>query len=162
MISKESPSGLVGTIALIVLLVIGYFLFREEEKKEPIMEIDNEMIWVLDNSIQTPNIPYIPHIQSLGFLVELEKYDWDVRIMRAILLAESSGNPNAVNKTDKHKTCNGSYGVLQIGCVHIGKHIEEKDLLDLEKNIEAGYKIWIEQGYGAWGAYKNKSYLKYL
>jgi hypothetical protein len=34
-------------------------------------------------------------------------YDWDARIARAICLAESGGNPEAVNWGDGHNTCRG-------------------------------------------------------
>lgn len=86
----------------------------------------------------------------------IEQYDWDSRLMMAIMQAESGCNPQAVNGSDNHGSCTGSFGLFQIGCIHAGKKLEPAS------NIAIAYRIYKSQGLGAWGAYTNNSYLKYL
>lgn len=77
----------------------------------------------------------------------------------AIAFAESHLNPRALNASDSHKGCNGSYGIFQIGCLH------EKDptiLYDVEYNIKRARELYDEQGWAPWGAYTDGSYKNYL
>jgi len=80
----------------------------------------------------------------------LSQYDWDVATMQRIMRAESGCNPTNHNWSDNHGSCLGSYGLLQIGCVH-GYSVEY--LSSAANNIEAAYKIWLSQGYTAWTTY---------
>lgn len=78
----------------------------------------------------------------------LSQYDWDVATMQRIMRAESGCNPTNHNWSDNHGSCLGSYGLLQIGCIH-GKSV---DYLSIpENNIQTAYIIYLRQGYGAWG-----------
>lgn len=80
-------------------------------------------------------------------------------LMAAIALAESSGNPNSVNRTD-----NGgrqtSWGLWQISN---GDHSEPapnwNDPLENAKLAVAKYK---SQGLGAWGTYTSGAYKQYM
>ena len=63
----------------------------------------------------------------------LGKYDWDVRIMKAIMQAESSCNENSTG--DSHNP---------------------------EVNIDCAYHVWKSQGYKAWSVYTNGRYLRFL
>lgn len=81
---------------------------------------------------------------------ELSKYDWDVGTMQRIMRAESGCNPTNHNHADNHRVCLGSYGLLQIGCVH-GYSIAH--LSNPANNIAAAYKIYQSQGYTAWTTY---------
>lgn len=81
---------------------------------------------------------------------ELSKYDWDVATMQRIMRAESGCNPTNHNHTDNHRVCLGSYGLLQIGCVH-GYSVAH--LSNPINNIAAAYKIYKSQGYTAWTTY---------
>lgn len=86
----------------------------------------------------------------------VEQYDWDSRLMMAIMQAESGCNPQSVNGLDNHGSCTGSFGLFQIGCIHAGEKLEPAS------NIAIAYRIYKSQGLRAWGAYTNGSYLKYL
>lgn len=55
--------------------------------------------------------------------------------------------------------CIGSYGVLQVGCIHYGKG---QDRNDLATNIKVAHAVWLKQGYTAWTEYKNGGYLEHL
>ena len=62
----------------------------------------------------TPQKPAVEAVRVGGcerFQPLLEKYDWDVRIMKAIMQAESSCNENATGDTNLTFTQNGrTYG----------------------------------------------------
>lgn len=82
-----------------------------------------------------------------------EKYDWAVETMLAICRLESGGLATASNWKDSHATCNGSHGLMQVGCVH-GHSVEE--LYDPAKNIAIAYSVYKEQGFSAWRNTYNK------
>lgn len=95
--------------------------------------------------------------------------EWE--LARAIMLAESNGNPKAIgyncvyNKRvkackipDRHKAISHDGGLLQIS----DQHIELSKVLDPEKNIIMAKKIRDSQGWNAWFTYKNNKHLKYL
>ncbi len=74
-------------------------------------------------------------------------------------------NPNAYNPEwhyDKqgNPICQGSYGVMQIACVH---HIENPEaLFDVKFNLEKAEEIYQKRGWKPWGGYTNGSYKKHL
>lgn len=80
----------------------------------------------------------------------LSKYDWDVGTMQRIMRAESGCNPTNHNHGDRHATCLGSYGLLQIGCVH---GYSASYLSTPANNIAVAYNIFKSQGYTAWTTY---------
>lgn len=78
------------------------------------------------------------------------QYDWNVNTMLRIMKAESGCNPVNHNYADAHSTCSGSYGLMQIGCIHgySAAHLESP-----QNNIAAAYSIFKSQGYTAWTTY---------
>lgn len=78
------------------------------------------------------------------------QYDWDVSTMMRIMTAESGCNPTNHNHADNHRSCLGSYGLFQIGCVH-GYSVAY--LSEPANNIASAYKIYKSQGYTAWTTY---------
>lgn len=95
---------------------------------------------------------------------EASKYDWDVNLIVAISKAESNCRVEATGDTSLTYEQNGrvygySVSVLQVRILPGREHC---DAHDLKVNIECGYNIWKGQGYQAWSAYSNGSYLKYL
>jgi len=85
-------------------------------------------------------------------------YDWDIKVAYAICLAESGGNARATNLNDKHNGCVGSYGLMQIACIHTGGVAEYNP----EANMAKAYEIYSRSGWKPWGAYTSGAYLKYL
>lgn len=80
-------------------------------------------------------------------------------VMAAIALAESSGNPNATNKTD-----NGgkqtSWGLWQISD---GTHnMPVANILDPNVNAQQAVKKYHSQGLTAWGTYASGAYRQYM
>lgn len=78
------------------------------------------------------------------------QYDWDVSTMMRIMRAESGCNPTNHNYADNHRSCLGSYGLFQIGCVH---GLSVAYLSEPANNIASAYKIYKSQGYTAWTTY---------
>lgn len=78
------------------------------------------------------------------------QYDWDVNTMMRIMQAESGCNPTNHNWGDNHRTCKGSFGLFQIGCVH-GQSVAS--LENPATNVAVAYNIFKSQGYRAWTTY---------
>lgn len=88
----------------------------------------------------------------------VNNYNWDKKIAYAVCMAESAGNPNAANLNDKHNGCTGSYGLMQIACIHTGKTAE----YDPIRNMDKAFEIYSRSNWKPWGAYTSGAYLKHL
>lgn len=105
---------------------------------------------------------------------EIAKYqDWDVAVMSAIARAENrSCDPTRHNltATETHRRgdgsviCVGSYGVLQVGCLHYspGDNVD-----DLATNVRLAHNTWTSRqkwgvGYEAWTMYTNGGYRQFI
>ena len=75
-------------------------------------------------------------------------------------MQESSLNPKAFNPKDKHKGCMGSYGLMQIGCIHYPENPEA--LYDLDFNLKKARYVYETQGLTAWGAWTDGKYKNHL
>lgn len=99
---------------------------------------------------------------------EIAKYrGWDTTIMFAIAQAENrtcdSLNHNLTISED-HGVCIGSYGVLQVGCLHYRTH---EDFNDLATNVAIAFRVWEDRekwgnGYEAWSVYSSGKYKLFL
>lgn len=74
-------------------------------------------------------------------------YDWDAPTARAICMAESGGNTMAANMNDNHGSCVGSYGFMQIACIHGGVFYDSK------QNMAKAFEIYNRSGWTPWGAH---------
>lgn len=100
---------------------------------------------------------------------EVAKYgDWDSNVIQAIAQAENrSCDPGRHNETasETHRNlrgeviCVGSYGVLQVGCLH---YQAGEDRNDLATNIRVAHQVWQGEGYTAWTMFKNGTYKEFL
>lgn len=101
----------------------------------------------------TPPLPMAGDCSS--FREEVEKYDWNADIVLELARKESGCDPENHNYKDVHRRrdgtviCYGSYGFLNVGCIHYSKG-ENRDSLEL--NIEKAYEIYLERGhrFSAW------------
>lgn len=100
--------------------------------------------------------------QSAGFTPQ------QARIMAAIAMAESSGNPRAHNPNAR--TGDNSYGLWQINMLGsmgperrrlFGIRSNEQ-LFDPATNARAAYSIFRQQGFNAWSVYRSGAYRRYL
>lgn len=112
---------------------------------------------------KTPTFPL--KFQSYGALAPswdvyllLAKYDWDISTAYAIMMAESGGNPNAINWADKHKSCSGSFGLFQLACFRG----TAEQLLNPETNVRMAYELYLQKGWKPWTTYLNESFRKFL
>lgn len=62
-----------------------------------------------------------------------------------------------LSAAENHGVCIGSYGVLQVGCVHYSG----QDVNSLEINVAIAYEVWQKQGYTAWTMYNNSKYREF-
>lgn len=84
---------------------------------------------------------FIPKCGS--YQTELEKYDWDVRIADSIMYHESGCKPWQVNARDSHRTCKGSFSLMQVACLHYKKGQSRTDGVI---NIKIAYRVYQEAG----------------
>lgn len=150
----------------IILTGLGFILLTPPEAPEPVFEpepvqVAVETVEPLERPDIAPKeeIKPVPVVQpkpkpvvdtSNCYYSLLSQYDWDVATMQRIMRAESGCNPTNHNYADNHRSCKGSFGLLQIGCVH-GYTVAY--LSDPVNNIAAAYKIYKSQGYTAWTTY---------
>lgn len=106
---------------------------------------------------------------------EVQKYPgWDARIVVAIAKAENAAcDPlrHNLTATETHRDrngnviCVGSYGVLQVGCLH---YSAGDDHNDLATNVRLAYDVyqsrakWDVSGYNAWSTYTSGKYRLHL
>lgn len=80
-------------------------------------------------------------------------------VMAAIALAESSGNPDALNASDNHGT-QSSFGLWQIST---GTHTPPSPQWNIPSvNAQLAVAKFHSQGLGAWGTYTSGAYLRYM
>ena len=92
----------------------------------------------------------------------------NARVMAAIAMAESSGNPQAFNGNTR--TGDQSYGLWQINMLgDMGPERRQlfgitrnEQLFDPLVNARAALRIFQQQGFRAWSAYTNGAYRSYL
>ena len=101
--------------------------------------------------------------QGADYCLLVENYsNWDQRIAYATCRGESEGWPWAYNKNDYHpsKKCYGSWGLMQIGCLHFDwMNVKDSDkLFDPQYNIEKANQLYrICDCFDHWSAYKKRS-----
>lgn len=85
-------------------------------------------------------------------------------------MGESRLNPRAYNPEWHYRNgepiCQGSYGLMQIACVH---NIDDPEALyDVQLNLEVAYRVYQDaasrrgNGWLPWGAYTDGGYLPFL
>jgi hypothetical protein len=86
------------------------------------------------------------------YIDEIEKYDWDVGTVVKIMYAESKCSTKAKNLKDSHRSCKGSYSLMQIGCLHYKGENKE----DPNENIRIAFRVYQEAGnsFKPWSTYK--------
>lgn len=86
----------------------------------------------------------------------------DPNIAAAIALAESAGDPEAINNCPPREY---SVGLWQINLL-AQPHLTKEEMFDPEKNAKEAYRLFKARGYKPWGAYthppENPRYKKYL
>ncbi len=110
---------------------------------------------VVQSTAQTEQKTEVEPVQvpqgCAAYVPLLQQYDWNIRVMAAVMQAESSCNPNAVNTHNYDGVYD--YGLMQL---------HGQEIYDPSQNIAHAYAIWQRQGYRAWSTYNNRAYLKYL
>lgn len=72
--------------------------------------------------------------------------------MLCIARRESHLNPRAINWRDRHANGRGSFGLFQIGRIHVGMVGGDwRRLLDPVTNINVAYRLYSRSGLRPWG-----------
>ena len=147
---------------LLLLLLIGRAVGKDEAIGE--VEIDKqntEFVYHSQNTIQ-PITPlggaktFVLGVQVDNYRYLIEQYNWNYNVAYAVMREESRFNPEAINYEDKHRGCSGSYGLMQLGCVHFGKYGLAHDNWHIpEVNIRTAYLLYKEFGWKIWGPCTN-------
>lgn len=82
-------------------------------------------------------------------------------IMAAISMAESFGNPNAINDGSGTHSNEYSVGLWQVN-TYVHRNYSVSQLKDPAINASEAVRIYKLQGLRAWGAYTDGRYKKYL
>lgn len=119
--------------------------------------------------VDKSEVPVVPVTGCEAVAREILKYSgWDHQTMLAIAQAENTScDPKRHNETasETHKRrdgsviCVGSYGVLQVGCLHYKKNENRNDLAT---NVKVAHRVWKSSGYTAWTQYKNGKYWEFM
>ena len=121
----------------------------------------------IDKTKKIPQNKINEMLLGVGFKPE------EAKIMAAIAMAESAGNPmidTVKSGLDPEKKNEFSIGLFQLNM--IDAFLEERlklfgiestdELYDPTVNVIAAKRLFDQQGFGAWSAYKNGSYKKFL
>lgn len=115
----------------------------EEVLVEVVYETDGIERKIRETFIETPNTAVAVAKAESGHLLKADAYnpEWHY---------DSYGN----------KICQGSYGVMQIACVH---NLTDPDaLFDVEFNLKKAREIYLKRGWSPWGGHSSGSWKKYL
>lgn len=123
----------------------------------PVAEATNDT----DSTLSTGTVLVEPEVkpQPVGDIeIKLkEVFGEEWKIARAVMLAESGGNPNTIG--DRH-LAKPSVGLFQI--CQIWHPYTTEQLQDPEFNIKTAKAIRDSGGWERWTTYRNKSYLRFL
>lgn len=115
-----------------------------------------EQLKTLTTPQNTPQANNSEVVIGTGACDIVKNYSWDVKIAYAVCMAESGGNPNAANLNDRHNGCIGSYGLMQIACIHGGIFYDPK------QNMDKAFEIYNRSGWKPWGAWSSGAYLRHM
>jgi hypothetical protein len=117
--------------------------------------IDNGAVDTVDEGDEKQDLGHSSPDSSVERTIA-EYFPENPKLAIAIAKAESGLNPKATNH---NRNNSDDYGVFQINSIHNPTY-EEKT--QPEANIRLARRIYERDGWGAWSAYLNKSYLKFL
>ena len=127
----------------------------------------DEILKGVDKKKKIPQAKINEMLLAVGFKPE------EAKIMAAVAMAESAGDPmidTVKSGLDPEKKNEFSIGLFQLNM--IDAFLEERlklfgiestdELYDPIVNVIAAKRLYDQQGFGAWSAYKNNSYKKFL
>lgn len=139
-------------------------------------KVTYEALIIVKESVKSPKFtvnkqkPIIPTEEVKNAVVG--RFGANSGVMLAILAAESSLNPRAVNyncfyggksrscnKEDRHLSWSVDCGIAQI---NKKGNVCPEELFDIQTNLNEAKKIMASQGLNAWVVYSNGTYIKYL
>lgn len=142
--------------------------FAKEPEEPPIRTIRT----ITETTVQSA--PVISGVKKYDYKEDVkEKWGDQANIMLAVIMAESHGIGDKIGHNCRYgikiKAClttedtknavSYDYGLAMISDQH---GYSKEYLFDQKNNIEVAYKLYKEQGFDAWFAYRNKKHLKFL
>ena len=117
-----------------------------------------------DSLVTTGELPFVSRTEGNDAL-PASQYDKEIKevfgdeyqIAKAVMLAESSGNCEAVGDTHLARH---SVGLFQISQIY--HDYSDETLKNPHENIRIAYEIYQKGGFERWSTFKNGSYLKFL
>lgn len=74
------------------------------------------------------------------------------RAAMCIVNRESGWKPTAINWNDRHANGRGSFGLFQLGRIHIGMVGGDwRRFLDPLTNVRVAHRLYLRAGWGPWG-----------
>ena len=141
----------------------------EDEARERRLDLEEDLDEILKGVDKTKKIPQ-PKINEMLLAVGFKPAD--AKIMAAVAMAESAGNPiidTVKSGLDPEKKNEFSIGLLQLNMKDDRERLldlfdieSEEELYDPIINVIAAKRLNDEQGLGAWGAYTDNSYKQFL
>jgi len=100
----------------------------------------------------------ISYIRCRGQQLGIDDYTITKIIHMIITCENKSLNPEAINiNTDKHKSMD--VGIMQINMYWHRNEVKLVDMLDFKKNIDYGYKLFLDQGFTPWSCAHKLGYI---
>lgn len=153
------------------LLLLGFALSSENTIEYAEAGVTEKEIYVMS---ETEYADYLKKNEAREIKIEVE-IDWTTERIEQEIRATFPENPDlavAIAKSEsgeslnahafnpeQHIGCSGSYGVMQIACVH---EATPEYLFDVQYNLQQARKIYDEQGWEPWGGYTSNGYMKYM
>ena len=142
----------------------------EDEARERRLDLEEDLDEILKGVDKTKKIPQ-PKINEMLLAVGFTREQ--AKIMAAVAMAESAGDPmidTVKSGLDPEKKNEFSIGLFQLNM--IDAFLEERlklfgikstdELYNPIVNVIAAKRLYDQQGFGAWSAYNNNSYKKFL
>lgn len=132
-------------MSLLLVVILAVSSFSPWEGWEPKTTLPSQAQETLEEQAIYPDPPIVVHTGHEGWEPIVEVYNWDVDRMMRIMWCESRGVPTASSHTDDH-------GLFQIHYPIWGPAfgVSRNDLYDPVLNVDIAYKVYAQQGYGAW------------
>tara|TARA_X000001388_G_scaffold75343_2_gene69925 strand:- start:5614 stop:7929 length:2316 start_codon:yes stop_codon:yes gene_type:complete len=139
---------------------------RRETKLDQTEKLD-QILTGIDKTKKIPQTKIEEMLLAVGFKAE------DAKIMAAVSMAESAGNPmidTVKSGLDPEKTNEFSIGLFQLnmGDAFLEERLRLFDIKSTDElydpivNVIAAKRLFDQQGFGAWGAYTNGTYKDFL
>lgn len=160
-VKKDKNNAALGVAILLFIFVVTPLSYLNTYVSTPVKISGVVEAKELEPIIDIQPRPHQP--ETVEELMCQDKYKWDCELMIAIAKSENGYamyNNTWGERREYTANNNGSIdtGILMVNSVH---GYNREWLKTMKNNIDAGYKVWLNEGYGAWSDYNNGRYEAY-